>query len=153
MTNHFAIILNDNQFIPVTPEESVEFKNDEDKLNFALPFLNEQDIEQDFIKGISTVEDAENNENYKKVQWYENKFLIFLKDKTYIQIEVQSFNPLSLEKKMEHAITHLKATGHNPDQFSHIGSEKELDSKTKSLLFSWVLSGIFILGFLYFIFK
>jgi len=152
MTNHFAIILNDNQFIPVTPDEHVKFGSDEDKLNYSLPFLNDQGIEQGFIKKISTIEDAENNVNYKKIQWHDNEFIIFLKDESFIKIEVQSFKPLTLDNKMEYAITYLKNTGNNPDKFSHIGNEEELDSKTKSLLFSWVLSGIFILGFLFFIF-
>jgi hypothetical protein len=153
MSNRFAIILNDNQYIEVTPESAVQFKNNEEKLDFARPFLKELGIEDDFIKKLSTIQDAENSGNYKKIQWYDNRFVIFLKDESFIKVEMQSFKPYSLEDKMEYAITHLKSVGCNPDKFSHIGTEKELDEKTKSLLFGWVLSGVFLLGFLYLIFK
>ncbi|XNS83230.1 hypothetical protein AB6D09_024310 (plasmid) [Vibrio cyclitrophicus] len=152
MNNDFAVILENGYYITVTPEQSNTLMSDDEKLTFAIDSFRKLKIEQSLIKSIESLDTVKNTPGLEKLEWKNNKFLIFLKDQEYISIETESYKLMSLEDKLEFANEHLKSSGINPDQLDHIGDESELQAKTQALLLSWVFGGLLLAGVLYFIF-
>ncbi|CAK1691273.1 conserved hypothetical protein [Vibrio crassostreae] len=127
--------------------------SNEEKLTFVIDSFRKLKIEQSLIKSIESLDTVKNTPGLEKLEWKNNKFLIFLKNQEYISIETESYKLMSLEDKLEFANEHLNSSGINPDQLDYIGDESELQSKTQALLLSWALGGLLLAGVFYFIFS
>ncbi|MEZ8518254.1 hypothetical protein AB6D50_22390, partial [Vibrio cyclitrophicus] len=101
MNNDFAVILENGYYITVTPEQSNTLMSDDEKLTFAIDSFRKLKIEQSLIKSIESLDTVKNTPGLEKLEWKNNKFLIFLKDQEYISIETESYKLMSLEDKLE----------------------------------------------------